>query len=43
MAAAQKNANRKSDVVVRSGISSFEAVLHGDLTLDNVYVTLPDP
>jgi polysaccharide deacetylase 2 family uncharacterized protein YibQ len=43
VAAAQKNADPKSEVTVRSGVTSFEDVLHGEPTVDNVYVTVPDP
>jgi polysaccharide deacetylase 2 family uncharacterized protein YibQ len=43
VAAARKNADTKSEVTVRSDVTSFQDVLHGEAALDNVYVTVPDP
>jgi len=43
VAAAQRSAAPKSEVTVRSGVTSFEDVLHGEPTVDNIYVTVPDP
>jgi polysaccharide deacetylase 2 family uncharacterized protein YibQ len=43
VAAAQKSAAPKTEVTVRAGVTSFEDVLHGQPTVDNIYVTLRDP
>jgi len=43
VAVAQRNAAPRSEVTVRSGVTSFEDVLHGEPTVDNIYVTVPDP
>jgi len=43
VAAAQKSAAPKSEVTVRSSVSSFQDVLHGEPAVDNIYVTVADP
>jgi polysaccharide deacetylase 2 family uncharacterized protein YibQ len=43
VAAARKSAASNSEVTVRSGVTSFQDALHGEPTVDNIYVTVPDP
>jgi uncharacterized protein len=42
VAAARRSAGDRSDVTVNSGLNSFENALHGQPTVENVYVTIPD-
>jgi polysaccharide deacetylase 2 family uncharacterized protein YibQ len=43
VAAARKSAGPKTEVTVRTGVTTFEDALHGQPTADNIYVTVPDP
>jgi polysaccharide deacetylase 2 family uncharacterized protein YibQ len=43
VAAAQKSADPKTEVTVRSGVTTFQDALRGEPTADNIYVTVPDP
>ena len=42
VSAARKSAEAPSEVAVRSGIDSFDDILRGQPSVDNIYVTVPD-